>query len=190
MRHPDPWSAIVADLTRPATVTLPRSSAPSGPATPSPRVVHGRPFSAREPTIRLLKARSAGRLRLYAVAFDDQDGQPVRMVVGAEQHEDGWGASGSAGGGGESPRRGRPWVNLAAWWGRDRFCAGGEVVEADDVRSVRLTTRDGFVLEDDVEAGVVLFLADRRVEVPVVLELHDGSGEPIASQVDIDLPEQ
>ncbi|MBV8941086.1 MAG: hypothetical protein JO240_05110 [Solirubrobacterales bacterium] len=118
------------------------------------------------------------------MSFEDQHGLPYRWLIAAEEHEDGWRAVGGAGGGGEAPHRARPWINLAGSWGSDRSCASGHLLEADDFRSMRLTTRDGVVLEDDTIGGVVLFLANRPVERPVVLELRDSS---VATQLDLDV---
>jgi hypothetical protein len=87
-----------------------------------------------------------------------------------------------------SPSRTEPWVNLAGWWGPDRFYAGGEVLSADDITHVRLTTRDGIVLEDDTKAGIVLFLTARTVELPVTLELLDTTGQVVASQLALGMP--
>lgn len=53
---------------------------------------------------------------------------------------------------------------------------------------MRLTTHDGTILDDDTEAGIVLFLTDRTIEVPVGLELLDGSGRVVAHQVAFDMP--
>ena len=53
---------------------------------------------------------------------------------------------------------------------------------------MRATTDDGTTLDDDTEAGIVLFLSDRTIEVPVALELLDASGRVVAEQVEFDLP--
>lgn len=177
----------MAELTRPATARLRVATSAPAPPRPVASVARGLPFSATLETIQLLKERSAGSLRLYAVSFEDQDGVAYQWLIGAEEQEDGWRAAGGAGGGGEAPHRGQPWVNLAAWWGADRFCAGGPVLEAEDVCSVRLTTRDAVVIDDDTAGGVALFLANRSVELPVVLELRDSAAATVATQMDLDV---
>jgi hypothetical protein len=88
----------------------------------------------------------------------------------------------------QPPRREDPWVNLAGWWGQGRFCAGGHVLSAPDVTHVRLTTRDGTILEDDTKDSVVLFLAARTVEPPVTLELLDATQQVVASQIALEAP--
>ncbi len=186
--YPDPWDAIVADLTAPAA-ELP--TPPTAPDTrPRPVVNRGRPFSAHSETIRCLKQRAIAGRRLYAITFDSQQPFPAqwRWLIAAEEEDHGWVASGGAGGAGEGPRRNEPWVNLAGWWGPNRFYAGGEVLSDQHISRVRLTTRDGITLEDDTEAGVVLFLADRSIELPVTLELLDDAGQARASQLALELP--
>jgi hypothetical protein len=59
MAHPDPWSAIVAELTEPA-VERPTPTAPSGDPRPVPVISRGHPFSARPETLRALKATVGG----------------------------------------------------------------------------------------------------------------------------------
>lgn len=181
----DPWSAVLAELTQPPAPP-PTINVNRLPGVPTPVVSAGLPFTAELDTIRLVKERRVGNLRLFAVAFEDEHGVAHSWLIGVEEQPDGWRVAGSAGGGADPPRRGRPWVNLAAWWGRDRFCAGGQVLEAETARSVRLTTRDAVVLEDDCDAGIVLFLLHRTVELPVVLELRDDFGTTIASQLELD----
>ncbi len=186
--HPDPWDAVVADLTVPAAE---RPKPPTAPDTrPRPSVSRGHPFSAHPETIRCLKNRAIAGRRLYAVTFESQQPFPAqwRWLIAAEQEDHGWVAKGGAGGAGEGPRRNEPWVNLAGWWGPNRFYAGGELLSDQPISRVRLTSRDGTVLEDDTEAGVVLFLTDRTIDLPVTLELRDNAGQIRASQLELDMP--
>jgi hypothetical protein len=145
-------------------------------------VSRGHPFSAIPDTIRCLKQRAIAGRRLYEVTFESQQPSPAQWqwLIAAEQEDHGWVARGGAGGAGESPRRNEPWVNLAAWWGPDRFYAGGEVLSDQPIARVRLTSRDGTMLEDDTEAGVVLFLTDRTIDLPVTLELCDITAHDLA----------
>ena len=183
MSDTDPWNAVVADITAPA-------AQPAAIRTPDHRrptpTIGGRPFTARADSIRCLKERAIAGRRLYAVSFDDQHGNAHIWLAGVEEDQTGWAVRGGAGGGGHPPQRSEPWVNLAGWWGTDRFYAGGQVLAAENVHSVRLTTRDGTILDDDTEGGVVLFLTARTVEVPVVLELRDIDDRTIATQLALD----
>jgi hypothetical protein len=186
--HPNSWDAVLADLTAAAG----QRPAPPTAADTRPRstVSRGHPFSAIPDTIRCLKQRAIAGRRLYEVTFESQQPSPAQWqwLIAAEQEDHGWVARGGAGGAGESPRRNEPWVNLAAWWGPDRFYAGGEVLSDQPIARVRLTSRDGTMLEDDTEAGVVLFLTDRTIDLPVTLELCDNADQVRASQLELDIP--
>jgi hypothetical protein len=185
----DPWDAVLAHLTRPA------DRAPATRPAPGTRPVavarSGRPYTAKPETIRLLKERASNDRRLYAVTFDDDGRYGSHLeFVGVEQNDTGsWKISGAAGGAGTPPHRDKPWINLAGWWGANRFCAGGQVLGTNDAHSVRLTSRDGTTLEDDTDAGIVLFIADRELQLPVTLEMRDHTGHTIASQLDFETPD-
>lgn len=183
MSDMDPWSAVVAELSESATKPSAIATLSHGRPTPT---IGGRPFTARADSIRCLKERVIAGRRLYAASFDDQHGNPHFWLAGVEEGQAGWAVRGGAGGGGDPPQRSEPWVNLAGWWGTDRFYAGGQVLAAENVHSVRLTTRDGTILDDDTDGGVVLFLTARTVEVPVVLELRDIDDRTIATQLALD----
>lgn len=65
--------------------------------------------------------------------------------------------------------------------------AGGYVTEqALDVHRVRLTAKNGLVLEDIVQDGFVLFLIEQAVAVPVKVEVFRRSGELIGTQTAFD----
>jgi hypothetical protein len=106
---------------------------------------------------------------------------------GRRENDSGWSVCGGAGGSGYPLPRSEPWVNLAGWSGPGCFYAGGQLLAAEHVDSVRLTTRDGTVLHDDTTGGIVLFLTARTVEVPVVLELRDIDERTIAKHLALDL---
>jgi hypothetical protein len=188
MAYSDPWDAVIAELTAPAA-KRPTPTAPPGDPRPVPVISRGHPFSARPETLRAVKERSIPHRRLYMVTFEDQaSGMPWRWLIGAEEDDGEWMARGGAGEGGDGPTRDHPWVNLAGWWGAGRFSAGGEVLSEQHIEQVRLTARDGTTLHDDTEAGVVLFLTDHELELPVTLELLDNRGHILASQLELDLP--
>jgi hypothetical protein len=187
MAHSDPWKAVLADLTAPAAEDA--THTPRHGTVPTPTIRRGHPFTARAESIRCLKERTIAHRRLYAVSFDHQSPSPQhwRWLISVEEDDTGWVARGGAGGAGDSPQKSEPWVNLAGWWGRDRFCAGGDILFGDEVASVRLTTRDGVILEDDTDSDLVLFLTDRTVEVPVTLELLGADGHVVATQLEFDV---
>ena len=188
MAHAVRSNAVVTDLTGPAA-ERPAVRTPKG-RRPTPTIDCERPFTACADSIRCVKERAIAGRRLYTVAFDDQDGYPHIWLAGVEEDETGWAVRGGTGGAGHVPNRSVPWVNLAGWWGADRFYAGGRVLAPEYVRSVRLTSRDGTVLDDDTEGGVVLFLTDRTIGIPVVLELRDIDHRTVATQLALDLDGQ
>ena len=64
----------------------------------------------------------------------------------------------------------------------------GGPVESDPagkVTWVRLISADGVILEDTVEEGVILFLAERPVDLPLSAELYDQTGRLVAHHVAI-----
>lgn len=118
------------------------------------------------------------------MAFETQAGQRMRFTCCVRQDGAGeWQFAGAAGGGADgSPRRGHPWVNLGGGGWPRQFYAGGHVLEqgGEVVARVRLRAANGAVLEDTVEDGVVLFLTDDEVRMPVSAELLDRSGHVLS----------
>jgi hypothetical protein len=78
-----------------------------------------------------------------------------------------------------NPHRGHPWVNLGGGGWPKQFYAGGQVLEHVGA-VVRLRAANGTVLEDTVEDGMVLFLTDAEVRLPVYAELVDPSGQIVS----------
>ena len=85
-----------------------------------------------------IRERESGDRRLYAVSFDDCDGNRWFWLVAAERGETGWVAQGVAGGSEgpahpqpETPRAADagsgPRLNLCGQWGGDRLYAGGSL---------------------------------------------------------------
>jgi hypothetical protein len=187
--NPDPWSAVLSNLAQPAGVAI--TARPTGDAKPVAMIYSGRPWAVKLDTVELVKQRGLNGRRLYAVTFED-DGpySPHLEFIGVEREDSGnWTPSGHASGSASQPVRATPWVNLSGWWGRGRFYAGGAVLGTDHARSVRLSSPDGTTLEDDTEAGIVLFIADHELERPVTLEICDETSHTIASQLDFELPD-
>jgi len=177
----DPREAVLERLCAPPGTATRQSTATSGVAT---AVVGGMPPSADRSTIVFRKERSCTQKRVYAVSYDDTEGQRHFDIVGVDQQPDGsWSAGGGAGGSGKGPIRDRPWVNFGGWWGVDLFCAGGEVIGtgADQARRVRLSFADGTTVEDTVDDGVVLFLVEHGVQFPATASILDASGTVLAT---------
>lgn len=182
MAERDPRLAILADLAEPSATRArrPGSDDPTRPAAS----LGERPFSADPATVRVLKERGIPGRRLFAVTFEDEAShQPWFWLVAAERDDPtgAWVASGGAGGAGSDPEPKEPRVNLAGWWGRGRFYAGGRVLAAGkEVAWARLRTANGLELEDDTNGGVALFLTDRPADTPATVDIHDRQGRLLA----------
>jgi hypothetical protein len=134
-------------------------------------------------TIRFRKTRAFADCQLHEVEFTGRDGRQERWLVRTWQGPGGsWMADPIGGGSGAGPYRSKPWVNFAAQWGADRFAAGGEVIGqgAEAAHLVRLVFADGTRLEDELENGIVLFLASPGVPFPAAVEILNESGEVLS----------
>jgi hypothetical protein len=158
-------------------------------AHPNLKEVGGKPLPFRvvEKTIGFVKKRGAPDRQLWWVTCDSDGGPRGRehwawTVLVSRDESLGWTAHGEAGGSGLLPVRGSAWANLGGGWGRQGFNAGGTVEDAGQgVSLVRLTDARGSTLEDTVEDGVVLFLSDEPVTMPMRLDLLHVNGRVIAS---------
>lgn len=147
------------------------------------------PFRVLADTIQLVKMRGAPHRQLWYVTCNADGGSTGTehwqwtMLVSHED-PDRWSAHGVAGGGGvgDLPPRGFPWANLGGSWGRNGFRAGGTVEDAGmGVSRVRLTDSQGRTFEDTVDEGVVLFLSDEAVAMPMRVDLLDAAGRGVAT---------
>jgi hypothetical protein len=145
-------------------------------------------MGARASTITFLKKRSIPHRQVHAVTFEDEMGQPHHFICFVAQDAHGsWHfemGGGGAGRGGDSqnhPRRPHPWANLAGGGWEDRFWAGGWISDGFNVVRVRLIGSNGQVVEDAVDdAGLVLFVTDQKMRVPVQVELYTRSGDLVS----------
>jgi hypothetical protein len=137
-------------------------------------------FDAKPETFQFGKGRRIPLREVHAVTFETQAGQRIRFICCVRQNKAGeWQFVGGAGGGvNDDPHRGHPWVNLGGGDWPKQFYAGGPVLEhAGQVVRVRLRAANGTELEDAVEDGMVLFLTDAEMPMPVYVELLDPSGQ-------------
>jgi hypothetical protein len=182
--HNDPLAAVTAELTAPPGLH-PGPDRTFGAETRAPRATvmwHG-PFARDPAAITVHKQRESDGRRLYAVSFDDLQGNWWLWLVAAESGPTGWTAHGVAGGsdGPVSQRRrparpssagSAPWLNLCGQWGGDTFYAGGSLDSGGaEIGRVRLTLNDGSQLEDDGVGGVSLFIGHRG-EPPTAVEIY------------------
>lgn len=143
-------------------------------------------YGAEPNSVQVLKQRDLPGHRLYAVTFTTQDGHAGFCACEVRQQEGGlWSVHGSAGGGRHVHPRAAPWVNLGGSPGQQSSgCYFGGFVESDpagEIARVRLVSADGVILEDTLDEGVVLFLGERGVRLPLSTELYDQAGKLVVT---------
>ncbi len=136
----------------------------------------------RQATLRFLKERLLPQRQVYLVAFEDEKGLEQGFVCYVEQDKQGnWQFRGAAGGGisgSPGPVIERAWASLDGGGMPDHFYAGGYVADhGEQVTKVRLVAKNGTEIEDTVEDGIVLFLSEQPVELPIEAEMYDGAGK-------------
>ncbi len=138
-------------------------------------------------TVHTLKERTIPGYGLYMVAFRDEAGQQYHGHCFLDQDATGaWRVKGASWNEGivgiRTPTRDQPWVSVFGGGDDRTFYAGGNVVDHNrGVMRVRLISPNGVALEDTVENGLVLFLTDQYVEVPLKVEMYNPSGEIIST---------
>lgn len=187
----DPRQAIIEALTRPAGRRQITGHSPSGWR--SVKTTDG-PFASADPaSIQFLKERASGSHRIYAVTYTDDRGVDHLELVGAVQAADGhWTRSGGAGGSGKGPPRDRPWLNFAGWRGPDIFAGGGQVIGtgAERAKRVELAFDNGTNLGDSVDEGLVLFIKEQTLEIPVTAHILDDQNKILATHAVFDTSPQ
>jgi hypothetical protein len=181
MGYPDPRQAIVTQLAQPRRKPIWQSAPSAGGWRRA--ISRGGGRDADPDTMRFVKQRGIPGHELHAVAFADRDGRNYRYLVGVVQGAGGWQVKGLAGGGEGDPPRDQPWINFCGWGWPRSFRGGGWVIGSGSKAAarVRLRFRGGPMLEDTVDDGVVLLIADVRVDVPATAEILDASGSLLAS---------
>jgi hypothetical protein len=172
MAHQDPKLEIAQNLKR---FLLPKKS----------KILAGADEDEeRQATLRFLKERVLPQRRVYLVAFEDEKGSEQRFVCYVEQDTQGnWQFRGAAGGGisgSPGPVMERAWASLDGGGMPDHFYAGGYVADhGEQVAKVRLVAKNGTEIEDSVDNGIVLFLSEQPVKLPIEAELYDKAGKSI-----------
>jgi hypothetical protein len=180
----DPYAAVVASLTAPSDFSPePKPVAWTVDVVPRASLMSHGPFARDPAVIAVVKERGSVDRRLYAVTFDDSEGNRWFWLVATERSERGWVAHGVAGGSNgpaerergtprPSPVGSRPWLNLCGQWGGETFYAGGSLDPAGaEIGRVQLTLDDGSQLEDDGIADVSLFIG-RHGEPPRTVDIY------------------
>jgi hypothetical protein len=142
-------------------------------------------FGAKRETLVFLKARTSGRRMVQAISFETVSGRKTQMICYLLQNVRGeWQFSGAAGGEGEQGGlvRNHPSVRLGGGGWPDYFFAGGNVIEQGyRIVQVRLIAGNGTVMEDNVEDGLVVFVSEEQVTLPIRAELYDQVGKLVGS---------
>lgn len=185
----DPRQFIEAYLILPSG-----SDEPSPPPSADSRVggTPGYPFrgagkGAKGETIQFLKHLILPRRQVYALTFEDEAGQEWDYFCSIEQDEQGyWHVMASASSIKDTMRRAShsfPWVHLVGGSEKNYLWAAGYVTDkALNAGRIRLITRNGVVLEDIVQDGLVLLQTDQPVEIPAQVEIYTHTGELIGTQ--------
>jgi hypothetical protein len=71
---------------------------------------------------------------------------------------------------------GQPWVQLNGGGGGPFWAIGTVISNGFEVTSVRLRSKNGFILEDSVQDGYVAFVSEQKMQPPVEAEMYDSSG--------------
>ena len=166
MANPDPKQEIINKLTR---LLLPRAKDPNEK-------------EEGQRTLRFLKERCIPGRQVHFVLFEDKEGQKMHFTCYVVQDISGnWQFRGAAGDGitgAPGPVVEQGWANLGGGGMPDHFYAGGYVADHGlDVTRVRLVAKNGTLVEDTVEDGIVLFLTDQPVTLPIEAEIYDRGGK-------------
>jgi hypothetical protein len=190
--YEDPLADVVAGLTAPPDFN-PEPDPVVGVEDRAPRAMfmsYG-PFARDPADIEVHKQRESDGRRLYALSFDDLQGNRWFWLVAAERDATGWTAH-SVAGGSDGPcskqrRAPRPssagsgsWLNVCGQWGGDTFYAGGRLdAGGAEIGRVELTLNDGGQLKDDGVGGVSPFIG-RHGERQTCVEIYAPDGALIS----------
>lgn len=135
--------------------------------------------TAKVVTVHFFQERSLPHRQVHKVAFENETGQQEHWLCFLMQDEQGrWHVQAAANIAEvkDSPIRNYPWANLAGGGKVDEFWAGGYVIDNGlGVERVRLIAENGSVLEDTPQEGLVLFVTNQKVRMPLQVELYDHS---------------
>ncbi|GCE27091.1 hypothetical protein KDA_25750 [Dictyobacter alpinus] len=178
MAHQDPKQEIINRLTR--LLVSRTDKIPAGNLNESVQ-------ETKNKTLQFLKERSLPGRKAYIVVFENEQGHEIYFTCYVEQDaQELWQFRGAAGDGSMGSTPGpvmeQAWVNLGGGGMPDHFYAGGLVADHDrHVARVRLVAKNGTIIEDQVENGLVLFISEQPINLPILAELYDDTGALIYS---------
>ncbi|HLI09772.1 MAG TPA: hypothetical protein VKV40_24645 [Ktedonobacteraceae bacterium] len=191
MAENDPRQVIIDYICRPRGPIIEERSMPVPPGKQGNawRAITRAPggMGARVSTIQFLQQRSISDRQLHLVEFEDEEGRLDSWLCSVLLEPDGhWRYSGGANVSRAEtmPKREHPWANLAGGWNVNLFWAGGRVLDNGlNVVRVRLVAEDGTVLEDTVQDGIVMFISNETLSIPVRVELYDDSATLVGTGI-------
>jgi hypothetical protein len=179
----EPWKAVADELARRAA---------NRAARPRPR--HGpEPKLLTEPdlaSIRVLSEREAGDRCGVALTVKDATGERY-LIIRQLNRDPGVTGGWLVGGGSEGPDqilpdKPDPYLSMSAFATGGCFFAGGRVQSTSaDVARVRLVWDDGYVLDDELENGAVLFFGARESIDYATVEFLDSAGRLIGAHTSL-----
>jgi hypothetical protein len=182
----DPKQAIIEYVSLPPGLVYPAPPRPAGARRWKGEQQVGGGLDAQKGTIRFFQERRLPDRQLHEITFEDQAGQQQHWLCFVIQDpQGGWHMVGGANYSNDprhSPVCPHPWVNLAGGGWEDEFWAGGLVLNSGlDIERVRLTSKNGRVLEELIRDNLVLFITDQKIQVPVQVELYDRTGSLVGT---------
>lgn len=183
----DPKQAISEYVSLPLGIVHPNPPLPVPAQGQRPRgeLRRGGGLGAQVGTIRFFQERLLPHRQIHEVTFEGEAGQLQHwFCFVVQEQQGGWRMVGGANiaNAKHSPVRDHPWINLAGGGWEDQFWAGGRVLDNGlDVVRVRLISKNGQVLEDLVQDGLVLFISDQKIQMPVQVELYDRAGNLVGT---------
>ena len=147
------------------------------------------PSGVKTTTVQFLKERSIPGYQVHAITFEDVAGITWLLFCLVVQDNSGhWFIEGCSGIAGNTPMSRpfspHPFVSLSGDID-DHFYAGGSII--DDTRlgivRVRLLSGKQLIGEDTVQNGLVVFVNDQKIQLPLQFELYTQSGELVGSRL-------
>ncbi len=181
MAHKDPKREVIQKLSRFLT---PSRRSVTGEKIPGALEINSAALETTIEGFRFLRERTVASIpgRMMIAATNEERAQGQIFICYLEQDACGdWrysgGASTSFGAISDQPR-----VHLGGGGWPDHFHVGGYVTtNMQDIVRVRLTGINGIEVEDAPENGILLFFTDQKIEIPLLAELYNRSGQLVTN---------
>lgn len=178
----DPKQAIIEYIELPQGVRFPQppASGSGGPIVIKPEQ------GALAGAVRFLHEQHVPNRQIHAIAFVHETGRELHYFCHVVQDEQGeWqirGVSLYSTHPRGYPEHPQPGVVLIGQGQQGQFWSGGLVLNNGlDITRVRLLSKNGQILEDQVQNGLVLFISNQKMQMPIQAELYDRAGKLVSS---------